>query len=562
MRTHTTSMLLLALTLAAVACVPAPDETDPSTAIPIRAAPAAPTTYYIRPDGGDYAQCTGLADAPYPGTGTDQACAWDHPFRALPPEGPPRIASGDTLAIGLGSYQMGFGAPGADVCETDYPWDCHMPPLPGGPDPDHPTRLLGAGWDTGCTEPPELWGTERALTVLDLTGSNHVVVACLEITDHAGCAEDHTGGLACERQRYPYGPWADTGIYAQDAIDVTLRDLDIHGLASAGIRAGRIADWTVEDVRIAANGWVGWEGDIDGDDAYAGSLTFRRWTVEWNGCVETYPAEQPAGCWGQTAGGYGDGVGTGETGGHWLIEDSVFLNNASDGLDLLYTRVPGSSITIRRTVAHGNAGNQIKTNGPTHIENVLLVGDCAAFEGKPYTHHVDACRAYGNALSVSLRPGDSATVTNATITGQGDCLAEAICEGRCTGAESVRIRNTIFRGQTDYLSPSERTCLIYHEGFAADPLDLDHNIIHHVKDDPCPVNTHDICGSPGLVDDAIDTFDPHLLAVSPAIDAGLPDSAPPDDLDGRPRVGTPDLGAYEWHEPVARVYVPVVVLAH
>ncbi len=62
------------------------------------------TTYYIRPDGGSPHQCTGQVDAPYPGSGTGQPCAWDHPFRALPPDGSPRFAGGDTLIIGPGPW--------------------------------------------------------------------------------------------------------------------------------------------------------------------------------------------------------------------------------------------------------------------------------------------------------------------------------------------------------------------------------------------------------------------------------------------------------------------------
>ncbi len=57
-------------------------------------------TYYVRPDGGSHEQCTGLTDAAYPGTGTNQPCAWDHPFRALPPDGSPRLPGGATLVIG------------------------------------------------------------------------------------------------------------------------------------------------------------------------------------------------------------------------------------------------------------------------------------------------------------------------------------------------------------------------------------------------------------------------------------------------------------------------------
>ena len=212
------------------------------------------TTWYVHPDGGSPDQCTGLVNAPYPGSGTDQPCAWDHPFRALPPDGTPRIAGGDTLIIGAASYMMGYGAPGADACESDYPWDCYMPPVPSGPDPAHPTRILGEGWDTGCSDPPELWGAERAYMLLNLTDSSNVEIACLEITDHPDCVEFHSGGLACERDTYSFGPWAAIGLYAEDSANVRLHDLNIHGLAHGGVWAGRLTDWTVEDVRIAGNG--------------------------------------------------------------------------------------------------------------------------------------------------------------------------------------------------------------------------------------------------------------------------------------------------------------------
>jgi hypothetical protein len=223
-----------------------------------------------------------------------------------------------------------------------------------------------------------------------------------------------------------------------------LRDLNIHGLAAGGVHAGRLTDWIVEDVRIAGNGWVGWDGDIDAADSNSGTLSFRHWTVEWNGCAETYPGQQPTGCWAQTAGGYGDGVGTGTTGGHWIIEDSAFLHNTSDGLDLLYARLPGSSIEIRRTIAEGNAGNQLKTNGPTLIENSIIVGNCSFFNGQTFTYNVDDCRAAGNALSLDLRPGNQVTVTNSTLTSEGDCLVLAVCDGSCNGSETVRLRNNIF----------------------------------------------------------------------------------------------------------------------
>lgn len=556
--------LLLGCDNANGAIVPIP------TRIPARAEVA---VFYVRPDGGDAVQCTGLADAPYPGSGTGQPCAWDHPFRALPPGEPPRIQGGDTLHISVGSYAMGFGAPSAATCEPGGAFDCHMPPVPSGPDAAHPTRILGAGWDVGCPNPPELWGTERPWFILNLTGSSHIELACLEITDHSDCVEFHTGDLACARDTPPYGPWAAVGIHAEDAADVYLHHLNIHGLAWGGIHAGRLTDWRVEDVRIAGNGGVGWDGDIGENSSNSGTLLFRRFVVEWNGCGETYPGGKPAGCWGQTAGGYGDGLGTGATGGHWIFEDSAFLHNTSDGLDLLYAREPGSNIEIRRTHAEGNAGNQLKTNGPTIIENSVVVGNCSFFEGQPFTYvgnfdgtrqdSVDNCRAAGNALSLSLRRGDRATVVNSTITGEGDCLVLAECDtasGHCNGSELVLLRNSIFQGQVDFLQPFENTCLAWAEALPGDPFAVDHLLIADVKDMPDPCPPASLCGAwLGLVGTAMDSFDAHLLPNSPAINAGAIEGAPADDFDGHPRDPEPDIGAYEWRAPSSRIFLPLVI---
>ncbi|MDQ1334301.1 MAG: hypothetical protein QG552_1251, partial [Thermodesulfobacteriota bacterium] len=218
-------------------------------------------TYYIRTDGGTATQCTGQLDAPYPASGTGQACAWAHPFWALDASGNWKIVGGDTMIIGAGSYRMGFGAPNTGWCDAAGAFDCHLPPLPSGPDPAHPTRILGAGWDQGCSNPPELWGAERPWQILSLDGTSKAVIGCLEITDHSGCVESHADpAIRCERDTPPFGDWAPVGIYAEGSSNVTLSHLNIHGLAWAGVHAGRLSNWTVENVRIAANGGVGWDG--------------------------------------------------------------------------------------------------------------------------------------------------------------------------------------------------------------------------------------------------------------------------------------------------------------
>ena len=520
-------------------------------------------TYYVRPDGGTPEECSGFVDAAYPGSGSKQACAWDHPFRALPPGGTPRIGGGSTLVIGTGSYRMGYGAPGSDDCEEEGSFDCRMPPVPSGPSPNRPTRIVGRGWDSGCDNPPELWGTGRPWQIVDLTDTSNAVVACLEITDHSDCVEFHSGGLACNRDDLPYGDWASIGLYAQDSTKVLLKDLNIHGLASSGILAGRLTDWTVENVRIAANGWVGWDGDIEGDDSNAGTLAFRHWLVEWNGCGETYPEQEPVGCWGQSAGGYGDGVGTGATSGDWIIENASFLHNTSDGLDLLY-HSEGGTVILNGVHAEGNAGNPVKVTGLTTLSNSLLVSNCTFFDDQPFTFNVDPCRALGNALEITFTGGEQVSIINSTFYGLGDGLIYAgPREGyNCDGSERIEARNNIFLGDADFFDPGDSTFLFYQEDCDGLRLDSDYNLVHQVKDFTCGSEdayvisgNHDKCQDPRLNGPFFGlAFRMSPASGSPAIDAADDAICTATDLLGldRPVDGDGDgdaqcdMGAYEF----------------
>lgn len=570
---------LLCLTALVVACAGGAEVEEtlspPTVVIPTRPPGSLPAIYYVRPDGGSAAQCTGLVDAPYPGSGTGQPCAWNHPFQALPPGDTPRILGGDTLIVAAGSYMMGYGAPGADLCEAESSYDCHMSAIPSGPDPAHPTRILGAGWDSGCPDPPELWGTERPWFVVNLTDASNVELACFEITDHSGCVEDHTGGLGCERDRPPYGEWAPVGLYAEDSANVTLRHLNIHGLAAIGVHAGRLTDWTVEDVRIAGNGLAGWDADLwdDYGDSNGGTLTFRRWVVEWNGCGETWPGGEPTGCWAQTAGGYGDGVGTGATGGDWIIEDSAFLHNTSDGLDLLY-HSEGGRIVLDRVHAEGNAGNQIKVTGEAIIINSVLVGNCGFFDGQPFTFNVDACRAMGSALHVAYVGGEQVSVVNTTIYGQGDGLVGAGPreEGTCNGTERLVGRNNLFRGDADYFDPQDVTFLFYQEGCGDLRFELDYSIAWNVKNtegewiDPPFPGPNSLLQDPLLIGPLAGLAYGMVPAPnSPAIDVGDDAACPAVDIRGvaRPVDGNGDgtavcdMGAFEVSPLSTRVYLPL-----
>jgi hypothetical protein len=345
-----------------------------------------------------------------------------------------------------------------------------------------------------------------------------------------------------------------------------LKNLNIHGIAENCLATAGLTDWYVENVRLAGCGWAGWNGDYGENPSCSGTLHFKNFIVEWNGCAEKYPEETPDHCWAQSAGGYGDGVGLPRSGGHWIIEDSVFRYNTSDGLDLLYVGVGYSNtlIEIKRTKAYGNAGNQIKTGGTTLIENMLAVGNCSFFWQKPFAQEIgdfesgDTCRAGGGAVSLNLGKGDYAKVVNSTIASQGWALIEAQCntkdfpdEPDCDGTEYLEIKNSIFRGYEDYGVGGGNLSDFIGD---MDPYGFlkagkaDYNILYNVDVESCPVGPNDICTNPQVLNDDIMNFDGHLKATSPAIDKGTSEGAPSDDIEGnlRPQGKGIDIGAYEF----------------
>ena len=525
-------------------------------------------TYYVSADGGTLAQCNGLSDAPLGSSGN---CAWHHPFDALPPQGDganPAIPlhGGDTLIIGHGSYEMGMNAPGAKsypACNPNWSWDCFMASVPTGTTLA-PTRILGQGWDQGCAAAPELWGSEHAARVLSLVGSRNVTIGCLEITDHSSCIESHLGGnspLACNRSVAPYGSWASHGIYAKDSSDVVLQDIDIHGMASRGILAGRLNNWSLYRVKILMNGWGGWDGDLaeTAGSSDSGQMLFQDVEVAWNGCSESYPEHQIVGCWGQQEGGYGDGLGTNKTGGQWKFVNSNFHHNTQDGLDLLYADTT-ATILVQQTHAEGNAGNQMKLAGTPTVENSVIVGNCSYFEGIDEMSgnnsgggntSADLCRALGNALVLSVQPGLHALVHYNTIVSEGDCVILAI-NGNSTS--SVAIQNNVLIGKPDWIrSNQQNSCLFYWDsGPSTWPVTYDGNLVYQVKDNYCPPGRGNICNiDPQLTDSDLFNFNGVPLPTSAVINAAETSVGTlPTDVLGlpRPALGGYDIGAFELQD--------------
>lgn len=513
-------------------------------------------TFYVRTDGGTSEQCDGLSNQKHTPNANGR-CAWAHPFFALPPSGDPLIQGGDTLVIGSGSYTIGMGAPGAEWCEGRGGWRCVMAALPAGPSPEQPTRLLGEGWNQGCKRAPELWGTQRAKYVLNLVDSSNVEVQCLEITDHSSCIEGHcsTGRCPaseirrCKKEQFPYGPWASFGLFARDASSVKLKNLNIHGLANRGVKAGRLTDWTIEDTRINANGHAGWDGDLGGSDTTAntGLMLFKNSEIAWNGCTENYPSRSIVGCWGQSSGGYGDGLGTGPTGADWTFEDVKIHHNTSDGLDLLYSRY-GGTITLNRVHAHSNGGNQVKTRGDTLVMNSIIHSNCGYFSGR-YATMLDHCRALGATLVMVYDEGVESRVVNSSISGEGNCLVSAGCRD-CNNISTAKLEvvNSLLVGFQDWTNHRERACYFFAPSEFRSTLYtlFDSNLIWNVKSDACPSGDNTCGEDPLMLTRDVDRFFPRPASMlSPVIDAGKRLWAPGKDFIGADRDGTPDIGALE-----------------
>lgn len=487
-------------------------------------------TYFVRPDGGSARECDGRADR---ARAADGNCAWAHPFVALPPGGRPRLTGGDTLIIGTGNYRMGIDAPDTERCHPEYSWDCHMPPLPSGT-AERPTRVLGAGHDAGCPQAPELWGSERAAMIINLTDTRHAHLACLEITDRSGCIEFHCHGggcegmiAACQRDQPPFGDWASTGLLATGARDITLSDLHIHGLGNRGVLAGGLADWRLERVRIIANGWSGWDGDVGEHSANSGRLEFEDVEIAYNGCVQTWPQGEITGCWAQGAGGYGDGLGTARTGGEWVFERAQIHHNTSDGLDLLYLD-DDARVRINASLFEGNAGNQLKISGSAIVSNSVIIGNCARFVGQGNFAPSDHCRAAGDAVFLGLGAQINSALINNTITGEGNCLVSSA--GDAGGR--ILMSNNLFVGQPAH-GQSRQSCLFW-SGQKDLEIEWRSNQVSRAYHAACTPGQRCLKRA-GIASTAIDAFDPTPAADSPLVGQASVDGDIKTDFRGRPR---------------------------
>src|SRR5574337_288186 len=457
------------------------------------------TTYYVRTDGGTATQCTGTANAAYPGSGTGKARAFNHPFWVLVPgQGTSLMKAGDTLSIGSGSYMMGYGAPNmaAGNCTSDYTAGCYIQDIPSGISASQPTTITG-----DCSAPPELWGSGGIDEIFDMEGGHDIAIKCLNLTDHSHCIEDYPvsgqGVSACSSK----DAWSRVGIRANGVKNLTLVDLNVHGFASTGVWAGGLSrTTTVTRVKVVGNGRSGWDGDLggSGNSNSSGTLTFTDLTIGWTGCSENYLL-------------YADGTG---------------------------------NVTVDSGHFADDAGNDLKISGSGTVTNNVFVGDCTWFGDNGYPAGADNCRAGGGLLGAFNGANQIQTWAYNTMVGN----PSGMFVGDSTNAQSsdtYYFYNNIFiavskNGQQPFFT-------WFADGSYPEKVVYAGNLVWNTRSTSCDT-TRVICKDPQLTNESLTAFNPTPLPSSPAINnANTVYTVTHDELGNpRPVGGGYDIGAIEY----------------
>ena len=566
------------------------------------------TTWYVRPDGGSRystnvptGQCDGKADIAYPGSGTNQHCAfgdyrylWDDQSYGGSNQGWV-IAGGDTVILRGGPWRVGWDA--ATGSGAGYTWcyggngnnACVNPAIPAGTPSQH-TRILGenyASCSTGNTTNrsslTQIFGGYGVWMALNLGGAQYVDIECLEITRHSQCVL-HGNPLypsGCSTG-YPVDDYDSDGITTDvNTHDVLLQDIWDHGHTDRGIIGAIGGLVTCTRCDISTNGMAGWDfDDGNGTASLPGSLWVLNYTtIEWNGCNQEYPAVDPIpviSCYSQTTGGYGDGVGTPP--GMCLsvnINHSAFNYNTQDGLDLGHIDTGTCSATINASEAIGNSGQTFKwgpNENPVVFTNNFALANCLRLSepmtGAPTSYNAnlsDFCRASDN-MSFNFRQGGTALLANNTVAGYQPTMYDINCwDASCTSSTLTFENNITFSYDNPAMytrgGKEGGTGGLYFEAVIGNIV-RSNNIFYGMRPTSfsCPTGyPNEFCTDPLLVneptgqganfvDSELDNFNFTPSSASPAIGAGLSITGAPSlllDYNGLTRPNPPSIGAVE-----------------
>jgi hypothetical protein len=376
------------------------------------------------------------------------------------------IAGGDIVHIAPGQLRVGYetganngyvDAAGYDIAVAGNPFTSGMPPPPSGTAAQH-TQFIGAG-----STLTQIFAGYGAYAALDLGSSAFVDVIGIEFTRHSQCIIFGSPAVPSNcSSSTPLDDYAKNGLTTNPGThDILLQDLNIHGFTSRGIIGPIGGIVTATNVTVSTNGGAGWDFD-DGNSTPSinAQLIADGLIIEWNGCNQAYPGPGAISCYGQSSGGYGDGIGT-PTGTciSATVKNSIFRYNTQDGYDMLHNDTGNCKQTVSYTMAYGNNGQQFKwgnANSGSTLTYSTIVANCfrlsAPFPGQPAGYNAnlqDFCRA-GDAIALNFIQGTTMTLDHDTIITTAPVTLDIACVDNSTCSNSVlKFTNNIVRGYSD-----------------------------------------------------------------------------------------------------------------
>lgn len=553
-----------------------------TVAITITNAPSGPgTTWYVRTDGGSRydlnvpdGQCDGKSDAPYPGSGVNQHCAFND-FRYLYDDGTYGnfawvISGGDTVVVEGCAAAPDQQNPDAPHCRIG--WDtstgsgslgwcagseanfgCYNPTIPAGTASQH-TRILGAcavsgtcnsGNATVRTNLAQLFGGFGTFGVLNLGGTQYVDVQGIEFTTHNGkCV--HYGAPAYPKTcsaSSPADDYADQGIVTNTSTaNILLEDVYIDGMAASGLAGPIGGPITMKRVNVSFNGFAGWNFDngFDTPDAPGSSINASYVTMIGNGCNQEYPIVHTAfpafACYDSSSGGFGDSWSGQDTELDSFTCDHCVNNyNTKDAFIGPHTQI--KNLTITNSESIGNMGQSWKwgtyPGGTLIFENNLTVGNCFRMSqalpgaaqnfnqstGLPGSHLSNYCRAAGMVFGVIAAANSNWTVAGNSIITYQPTIFDINCQtsGAC-GTTSLNFTDNLILGYTtaaNYYPGASGTApgMYYFEDTSIPHPVTSYTVEYGTRNDDCGSGSaHIICSDPLLVNEpAQGSIPPEML---------------------------------------------------
>jgi hypothetical protein len=294
-----------------------------------------------------------------------------------------------------------------------------------------------------------------------MAGVSYVDVECFDMTDHSSCGR--LGQLNKCSTGYPLSDYAADGIvWSNQSTHDSIKNIRIHGMAVAGMLGPTGDAVTMDHIELIANASSGWSADLGDKTTGSGSLTVTHYDISWNGCAEEYPIVDKLpyqDCTDDGSFGYGDGFGTASVDSNpgWKVhfDDGVVSYNTQDGLDALHISGPGSSMTVTRTLAYGNMGQQLKIGGTSgRIQYDEIFTNCNAMRlaipGTPAGYNKrlgDFCRAADTGLVFTVNNGSTAVFSDNIVYSASTTTIQVNEYHSCTDDTCViKQQNNIFLG--------------------------------------------------------------------------------------------------------------------